>query len=226
MHYVTPYLQELYEKKFGKTNGYTISNGVADTFFPAESTCDTSKCVPIVFTGRYSREKSHDVLIKAIALSKYKDRIKLVLPGTGPLQNKIEKRCKKLAINAQLGFVNRDEMPNLLRSCYLYVHAAEIEAEGIGCLEAISCGVVPIINDSPRCATKSYAMGSYNTFKNRNAKDLASKIDYWIEHEEEYEIQRKKYIQSASQLFSRKVCMEKMEKMFLDTIEKHAQTNA
>jgi glycosyltransferase involved in cell wall biosynthesis len=37
----------------------------------------------ILFTGRYSKEKSHKVLIDGVARSKYKDSIQLIFAGTG-----------------------------------------------------------------------------------------------------------------------------------------------
>jgi hypothetical protein len=65
------------------------------------------------------------------------------------------------------------------------VHPAEIEIEAIACLEAITCGLVHVIANSPRCATKAFAMGNNNLFENKNSDDLASKIDYWIENPKE-----------------------------------------
>lgn len=223
IHYVTPYLRTLYESMYGKTDGQAISNGVSDVFTPAEKPVDISDGVNIVYTGRYSREKSHKTLIKAIALCKNKDKIHLILPGSGPLKNSIEEQCKNAGISAQMGFVDRDKMPEMLRACYLYVHAAEIEAEGIACLEAISCGVVPVINNSPRCATKSYAIDEKNTFENNDSQSLADRIDYWIDNYDEYCARRQEYIKLSSKLFSRKSCMEQMEKMFFDTIERCAK---
>ena len=108
----------------------------------------------------------------------------------------------------------------MLRHSYLYVHAAEIEAEGISCLEAITCGVVPIINDSSRCATKSYALTPENTFVDNDSDDLAAKIDWWIEHRPEYLDVRQRYIQMAGDNFARSKCMERMEQMLLETAEK------
>ena len=67
----------------------------------------------------------------------------------------------------------------------LYCHPAEIEAEAISCIEAIACGKVPIIANSPRCATKAFAVDERSLFKVNDSKDLARKIDHFIEHPEE-----------------------------------------
>ena len=225
IHYVTPYMREVYESKFGKSNGYVISNGVLPDFTPSEAAPQCDKEIRIVYTGRYSREKSHKTLIAAVSKSKYAHRIQLILPGDGPLHEQLEKQGEELPIKPRLGFVDRDKMPDLLRSCYLYVHAAEIEAEGISCLEAISCGVVPIINNSPRCATKSYALEQNNMFEDNDSDDLAEKIDWWIEHRDEYLANRKKYIEMSANLFSRKRCMEQMEEMLIETATRFAPQN-
>lgn len=226
IHYVTPYLRQVYEGLYGKTNGYVISNGVSDAFTPPEQPSDICERINIIYTGRYSREKSHGTLINAIAQSKYANKIQLILPGAGPLADKLRNQAESLPICPKLGFIPREQMPDVLRTGYLYVHAAEIEAEGISCLEAISCGLVPIINNSPRCATKSYALTDKNTFENGNASDLATKIDYWIEHPDEYLANRKQYIQTASSLFSREKCMHQMEEMLLQTASHFAKHTA
>ncbi len=221
IHYVTPYLRTLYEGKYGPTNGYVISNGVSEEFTPADNPADISDVIKIVYTGRYSREKAHHILLDAVALSKHSKKIQLILPGSGPIKEQLEKKIEKYDYpKPQMGFIDREKMPDVLRSCYLYVHAAEIEAEGIGCLEAISCGLVPIINDSPRCATHSYSIDEHTSFKDGNPQDLANKIDYWIDNPDKYIEERQKYIEMSSNLFSRKKCMEQMEQMLLKTIEK------
>lgn len=225
IHYVTPYLRSVYEKMYGKTNGYVISNGVNDIFKPADQPADISDKINIVYTGRYSREKTHKTLLSAVKKSKYANRIQLILPGSGPLEDQLKKQAQDLPIFPQFGFVAREKMPDVLRECYLYVHAAEIEAEGISCLEAISCGIVPIINNSPRCATKSYAIEENNTFENGDANDLAAKIDYWIDNKDKYPENRQKYIEMSANLFSRKKCMEQMEKMLTETATRFRKSN-
>ena len=217
MHYVTPYMRTLSEKLYGPTNGYVISNGVTDNFTPADEPLPCDGTINIVYTGRYSREKSHEVLFKAVAKSKYADRIQLILAGSGPLKDKLEKLGESLPVKPIMQFFPREKMPEMLRTCYLYVHAAEIEAEGISCLEAICCGVVPIINDSPRCATKSYAIEPNNMFRNNDPDDLAAKIDWWIEHRTEYIANRRTYIEESTDKFTRAKCMEQMERMLVDT---------
>ena len=220
VHYPTQYLRDLNEKMYGATNGYVISNGVNDRFHPMKVDMPDDGLIRIVYTGRYSREKSHKVLIEGVAKSKYKDKIKLILSGDGPLKETLEKEVKEYGINAELNFFSRDDMVKILNSAYLYVHAAEIEAEGIGCLEAIACGLVPIICNSDRSATKSYALCPESTFENGNADDLAAKIDWWIEHPDKREEYSRKYAEFAGEDLRQDNCMKKMEKMLIETAKR------
>ena len=56
---------------------------------------DFADKIVILSTGRYAREKSQDTLIKAVAISKYKNKIQVILGGQGVK----EKRYKKLSKN-------------------------------------------------------------------------------------------------------------------------------
>ncbi len=216
VHYPTPYLRRLYEGMYGKTNGYVISNGVNNDFKPAKPAEDNGR-YRILYVGRLSKEKAHSVLIDAVKLSKYKDKIELVFAGGGPLKEKLVKQAEDLPVQPVFGFFSRSELVNVINGAYLYVHAAEIEAEGISCLEAMACGLVPVICDSERCATKDYALTEHSLFKNRDAQDLAGKIDWWIEHPEEREKYSVKYAEASGVKFDQEACMAAMEKMLSET---------
>ena len=67
-----------------------------------------------------------------------------------------------------------------MNSCDLYIHASDAEIEGISCMEALACGLVPVISDSERSATNQYALDERSLFKAGDAGSLAEKIDYWV----------------------------------------------
>lgn len=216
IHYVTQYIRNLYEGMYGATNGYVISNGVNEMFRPRPVPREDD-FIRILYTGRYSKEKAHKTLIAAAGLSRYKDKIKLVLAGDGPLKETLKKQAQSLPVPPEFRFFSREEMVNVDNSADLYVHAAEYEAEGIGCLEALACGVVPIISDSPKSATKYYALNEKSLFKCNDAKDLAAKIDWWIEHPKEKEEYSAKYAEISKEKFDHAACMQAMEDMLLKT---------
>lgn len=229
IHYPTSFIKELFEGAVKKeTNGYVISNGVNKRFIHKEVERPESlqdKFI-ILFTGRYSKEKSHKVLIDAVSKSKYKDKIQLIFAGCGPLEEKLKKRSKKkLTVQPIFKFFDRESMVDTISFSDLYVHPAEIEIEAIACLEAIACGLVPVIANSPRCATKAFAIDDKNLFKNRSSKDLRDKIEYWIEHPDEKKKRSEDYLGYASQ-FEQDNCMDNMEKMLKDAIELNKQKSA
>ena len=106
----------------------------------------------------------------------------------------------------------------------LYVHTSIIEIEAISCLEAIACGMIPVIADSRKSATKKFALDERCLYKSRNVQDLADHIDYWFEHKEEKASLRAKYAEFIKQ-FDFEKCMNNMEKMLVEVKENYAKAN-
>ena len=222
IHYPTQFIKEDFEKIAGPTNAYIISNGVSDYVVPkdVEKPEDLKGKFVILTTGRLAREKMQSVLIKAIAKSKHNDEIQLIMAGSGPNKEKLERlAAKKLKNKPIVRYFSRDEMIDLLNYSDLYVHPAEIELEGIACLEACVCGLVPIVSDSKRAATKNFALTERNKFKCNDVNDLLKKIDYWIEHPAERQECKKQYIE-FSKVYSQDECMNQMEQMMNEIVEK------
>lgn len=228
IHYPTIFIKNYFENVIHrKTNGYVISNGVNDQYRPlkVDRKEEYSKHFNILFIGRYSREKSHHLLIKAVNLSKYKNNIQLIFAGQGPYENKYRKMASKYHIIPPImKFYSRKELTEVINSCDLYVHPAEIEIEAISCLEAISCGLVPVISNSNRCATKAFALSELNLFDYDSSEDLAHKIDYWIEHPQEKEECSKKYL-GYTREFNQSNCMSQMREMLLTYTKKECYTS-
>lgn len=222
IHYPTQFIRDVFENAVGrKTNGYVISNGVNDIFIhnPGEKPDEFKDRYCILFTGRLAKEKSHFTLLKAVKKSKYASRIQLIFAGDGPLYPQITKwAAANLPIQPVIEFFKRDELVRIINYCDLYCHPSEAEIEGIACLEAISCGLVPLIADSPDCATREFALDEHSLFKVNDSDDLARHIDWFIEHPEEKEKMSTRY-QEESLRFNQTQCMEKMEQMFLNEIK-------
>ena len=125
---------------------------------------------------------------------------------------------RKLKYPPIIRFFSRDEMVEVLNNSTLYVHPSEIEIEAISCLEAISSGLVPVIANSKRSATRYFALDDKNLFKNLDAKDLASKIDYWLLNPDKREERQKEYLDYTKQ-FDHDYCMDQMEAMLYKVIE-------
>ena len=85
-------------------------------------------------------------------------------------------------LGAVFGFYSSDELKALARKAYLNIHCAVVEVEGLSCLEAIREGVVPVIAEGHLAATSQFALDERSIFPELDARALAEKIDWWIEH--------------------------------------------
>ncbi|MCR5184703.1 MAG: glycosyltransferase [Bacilli bacterium] len=213
IHYPTDFIRRTFEATVKrKTNAYVISNGVNDIYEKekVKRAPELATKFNILFIGRISKEKSHPILMKAVALSKHKDQIQLIFAGKGPREDKIHKLEEKYHLNPVImNFYSRKDLVKIINSCDLYVHPSEIEIEAISCLEAIKCGLVPVISDSKKSATNAFALDEKNLFKCNSPQDLANKIDYWIEHPEEKKEYSRRYLNYADN-FSQNECMRRM----------------
>ena len=209
-----------------KNHGYTqdlrvISNGVIDTFHKMDATRPEKYDGKILLftSGRYSGEKRHDLVIKAMKYSKYADQIQLIFAGKGPLKESLQHQGRHLKNPIEFVFYsNKQDLANAIAYSDLYIHPADIEIEAIACLEEVSCCTVPVISNSKRSATKQFAINDKNLFEQGNPQDLAQKIDYWIEHPQEKEALRQQY-EAFTEKFRIEHVMNDMEKMFYDAKE-------
>ena len=228
IHYPTDFIRREFEQQVHKTtNAYVISNGVNAIYTKraVEKPEELKDKFVILFIGRYSKEKTHKYLIKAVSQSRYCDRIQLIFAGAGPLEEKLIQLSDEYKINRPImKFFSREALVDVINYSDLYCHPAQIEIEAIACLEAISCGTVPVINNSPLSATREFAICPENLFAENDSVDLAAKIDYWIEHGAEKEACAKKYLDYTVK-FNQAACMDAMEQMLLEVTEQHEKKN-
>lgn len=218
IQYPTEFTKMMFEGAVKRrTNSYIISSGVNDIFTKLRviRRGELKGKINILFIARFAKEKNHEILIKAVSLSKHKNEIQLVFTGQGSYKDEIINLAEQMKINPPLmKFVSREELVKIINSCDLYVHPAEAENEGISCLEAIACGLVPIISDSKKSAVASFALSEQNLFSHNSPQDLANKIDYWLEHPEEKKECSKQYL-GFTESYTQRKCMRKMREMLL-----------
>lgn len=208
-----------------KKHGYTahlsvISNGVSPEFKPLDiqKPEEFKNKYLILMIGRFSVEKRQDLIIEAISKSKYADNIQLVLAGKGPWKSHLEEMGAKLSNPPIFGFYTTEELVNLINYCDLYVHASDAEIEAISCIEAFSCGLVPVISDSKISATNQFALTEHNLFAHGNSDSLKEKIEYYIENPIEKEKASKAYIEYAKRYWL-DTCVQSLEHVFEQVIE-------
>jgi 1-acyl-sn-glycerol-3-phosphate acyltransferase len=177
---------------------HVISNGVASSFRPGPARVrQADEPFRILVVGRFSPEKRQDVLIRAVRRSRHAARIQLHFAGHGPREKRLRRMASKLAHPAQFGYYSQQELIELIRSCDLYVHTSDVEIEGLSCMEAFSCGLVPVISDSPRSATGQFALGPENLFRSGDPSSLAERIDGWIDDPAAIDVASKTYARYA-----------------------------
>lgn len=206
-----------------KANGYggecrVISNGVDPAFTPPAAPRGEDGTFRILSVGRFSREKRQDLLIRAVGLSKYRDRIHLTFAGQGPQLRRYRRLGRKLPNAPTFGYYGQAELVALMGESDLYVHAADAEAEGISCLEAMACGLVPVISDSPLSAAGQWALTGESLFAAGDAAALAARIDWWIDHPAERAAFSREY---AAKMEENRVaaCAARMEEMYEAAID-------
>ena len=219
-HYPTEFIKEDFESNIKKhVPSKVISNGVSESFFepaPIEAVNRQKEKnkdkFTIVVVGRYSSEKAQQVLIKAIAKSKYKDRIKLIMAGEGPKRRRYRRLAKRNGVDCEMRFIDHDELKEVLNAADLYVHTAYVELESIACLEAIVTGLVPIICNSKRSAARFFARDDRCLYRKWDSEDLKNKIEYFMDNPGELDACREKYRTQAN-VSRLGECMNKMEQM-------------
>lgn len=200
-------------------NLYVISNGVDNAFRPPEQPVKrTDDTLRVLMIGRLSGEKRQDLIIKAAQLSRHRDKIQLIFAGKGPLKEKYEAMGKALPRKPVFGFYTKEELVELIHSCDLYVHASDAEIEGISCMEAFSCGLVPVISNSELSATHQFALDPRCMFQAGDAQALAKQMDYWFDHPEEKEKMSQRYAAYGDSMRVER-CVEKAEEMYTQTID-------
>lgn len=202
---------------------HVISNGYNNIFQmkrEAKPTIYKDKFI-IVVNGRFSREKRFDLIIKAVNESKHRERILLILGGKGPMKKRLINAAKKLPnFPVFLGSYNREQQLSFLNFADLYVHAADVEIEGMTCIEAIACGCVPIVSDSPKSATSQFVLHKNSSFRHGDYKDLASKIDWWFEHPDDLKAHKNAIVKHA-QSYTVERSMAAYLNMFQSSIVEH-----
>jgi len=201
---------------------YVISNGIDSDFkYRKLNKKEIYKDKYIILNiGRLSVEKRQDVLIEAVSLTKHREKIQLMFAGQGPRKEYILKLAKKLCVPVNIDFYSKNDLIELISMSDLYVHSSDAEIEAISCMEAFAGGLVPIIANSKKSATVQFALDERSLFEAGNPIELASKIDYWLENEQERKKMEVIYSKSAKK-YELDKCVRELERMFVDAIEKH-----
>ena len=188
-----------------------ISNGIPEEYIARNYPEKNNKLFTIISTGRYSNEKDQRTLIEAVKRSEHSSEIRLILAGKGPLEEKYRKLGKELPNPPVMKFYSQEELRKAVREADLYVHAANVEVEGMGCMEAFATGIVPVIADSELSSTSIYALSSENRYTAGNVLELKERIDYWFENRELLPARGEEYLELARTLSLKVTAVQSLE---------------
>jgi len=163
-----------------------ISNGIPPQFHPgpAERDARFQGRFLILVVSRLAAEKRIEVIVEAVRRSRHAGDIQLVLCGHGPEEDRLRRLSATLPVPAEVGVVEEDQMPALMRSADLLIHAAEVELEGMVLLEALGTGLPALIADAPLSAASRFAVGDEFHFPAGDAEALARSMDLLIDQPE------------------------------------------
>lgn len=199
-----------------------ISNGVVPDKCVRES--HQNRPFVLVCIGRLSGEKDQYTLINAMKYCAHAKDIQLIFAGRGPQAGKMRRRTQKLydsgilAYPAIFGFYDRDGLRNLAAKADLAIHCATVEVEGLSIMEAMQQGAIPIIAKGPITGTYQFALDPRSCFAQKDARELAKKIDWWLDHPAEMESMRSAYV-AEMETYSIENSIRELRKMFQDAIE-------
>jgi glycosyltransferase involved in cell wall biosynthesis len=101
----------------------------------------------------------------------------LVLAGPGTLDPKLRKQLELLPNAAEVGFVERSRLQELFESADIFVHASDIELEGMAVVEAMTMGVPVLVSDSAESAAADFALDDRFRFRSGDPQALADRLD-------------------------------------------------
>ena len=158
-----------------------ISNGVPDRFFEVERQPPRARRL-LLSVGRLAREKQQETLLRAVARSRHRQTVDVVLAGVGPRERYLQQLATELGVKARIGWVDDDELLSLYGKADVFVHAGTIELEGMSVLEAMAAGNAVVVSDSVDSACAALIHEANARFAMGDPADLAARIDYWLDH--------------------------------------------
>lgn len=178
-------LTEADAKKWSNVKkAYVIPNSLP--FYPEESSNCTSK--QVISVGRFYAQKGYDMLIPTweIVHKQYPDWT-LSIYGNGEQEKELKDLIHQKGLEESIYI--KAPVKNIVekyQESSLYVMSSRFEGFGMTLIEAMTCGVPCVSFKCPNGPTDIINNGEDGLLvENGNIKQLAEKIIYLIEHEEE-----------------------------------------
>jgi len=166
----------------------------------------------------YNHHYNVECLIRAFAsVIKNRKNAKLILKGTGPLERYFKSLVEKLKIAEHVrfaGLVPYHKVASYFASADIYVSTSFIDSTSVSLLEAMACGLAPIVTDIP--GNREWIQDEVNgfLFRPKDSKALAEKITQLIENPHLRELFGQRNFQIIKERAEWQSCVSKMEAIY------------
>ncbi len=200
----TPFAERKLREHGLTAPSYVVSNGVPPDIGAPRARAPREPAHEgkflVVAVGRLAAEKRQDVILDAVRRPRHRDRIRLVISGAGPRESRLRALASSLPFPPEIGFLPRERLARLLSTADLFVHASEVELEGIAVLEAMSKALPVVVAQSSESAASELAPSDDFRFPAGDAAALATRIDALVENPDRLVAAGKKYRSAARAL--------------------------
>ena len=179
-------------------------------------------CILIISTRNLNHVYNVETLIKAVPIVVEKvPETYFIIIGDGEERGKLERLAKELKIKENIRFLGvkpHEELPRYLASANIYVSTSLSDGTSVSLLEAMGCGLVPVVTDIP--ANQGWVKQGVNGFiiPPKDYSALAKKIIYLLDNEKD----RKKFGIASRRLVEEKADyykqMTEIEKIYEDLV--------
>jgi len=143
--------------------------------------------------------------------------VKFIIKGVGPLKNQLRNLVDESGVQKYVRFVGlvpHPEVAQYLTASDIYVSTPFIDSTSVSLLEAMACGVAPIVTDIP--GNREWIKEGINglLFQPKNYTALAEKIIQLIENDNTRKRFGERCISIVKQRASWEKCVNKMETIY------------
>lgn len=180
----------------------------------------------VIISTRYFFNAHYNVecLIKAIPLIlKKNENTKFIIKGEGPLENYLKKLTQKLNVSQNVRFVRfvpYDKIAQYLSAADIYVSTCFVDSTSVSLLEAMACGLAPVVTDIP--GNREWIENGVNgfLFPPRNSEVLAQKIMQLVENQHLRRTFGEKCFQIIKQRATWEKCVSDMEVIYTSLLSR------
>jgi glycosyltransferase involved in cell wall biosynthesis len=166
----------------------------------------------------YNNHYNIECLIRAIPLIiERHENVKFILKGAGPLENYLRTLVEQLRISEYVRFVgltSHNEVASYLAASNIYVSTSFLDSTSVSLLEAMACGLAPVVTDIP--GNREWIENGVNgfLFPPKNPTALAEKVIQLVEDENLRQHFGERCIELVEQKARWEDCVSRMEAIY------------